>query len=257
MTSNQTDKLITENINLKGGVLIIGSLLWQDHLENKNGDNIRKLWRDRHLLFDHKIMVKVPIRYGRLSNSDIYTTVFSNSCAKTKNGTGYFIPFKQTPILTYNDLVNEAKEVSIAEGMKGKFLSKEKGTKKVWCVLGILTNPKTVNKVQEKALLDKWSKTINSQGTFDPNDFKQMREKSCLDKYGKLNISWPTPLDNRNSEILNNYDFIIATGTKPTKYPKINKLTENVKSDKTRYYFIENYNSGITTFQDIEVINKL
>lgn len=256
MTSKQTDQLLIENINIKGGVLIIGSLLWQDHLENGDRDNVRKLWRDRHLLLNHKIMVKVPIRYGRLSKSDIYTMVFSNSCAKNKNGTGYFIPFKQT-ITTFSDLVSEAKEVSVAEGMKGEFLSKETGTNNVWCVLGILTNPKTISKEQEKILQNNWSEIINSQGGFDLKDFKQRGENSCLDKRGKLNINWPTPLDKRNAKILNSYDFIIATGTKPTKYPNVNELIEKVKSDKTRNYFIENYNSGITTFQDIEVINKL
>jgi len=257
MTLKKTDKLTTENINFKGGVLIIGSLLWQNHLKNENEDNIRKLWRDRNLLMNHRIMVKTPIRYGRLSENDnIYTMVFSNACAKRKKGTGYFIPFKKNPFSNFNDILKEAKEVSIAEGMKGKFVSKEKGTKKVWCVLGILTNPK-ISEEHEQTLLIQWTNTIDSQGSFDPNDFKQGREKSCLNKSGKLNIDWPVSLDKRNNDILNSYDFIIATGTKPTDYPNIETLKENVIDDKSRYYFIENYNSGITTFQDIEVINKL
>lgn len=33
-----------KEIDLKGGVLIIGSLLWQDYLD-KPGDDIRKNWR--------------------------------------------------------------------------------------------------------------------------------------------------------------------------------------------------------------------
>ena len=255
MTS-KTDKQSTKNLNVKGGVLIIGSLLWQDHLDNKKEDNIRKLWRDRHLLISHKIIVRAPIRYGRLSNSDIYTMTFSNSVAKNKMGTGFFIPFQQTPIVTFNDLINQSKEVSVAEGMKGQFIKKTT-TGEIWCVLGILINPKTVNADKAKEIYNEWKRIIESEGGFNPKDFKQEREKSCIDSGGKLNFDWPTAFDKRNEDILNSYDFIIATGTKPTKYPNVDELKTKVQADKTRYYFIENYKAGITTFQDIEVINKL
>lgn len=258
MTSNQLNKSSGDTtLNLKGGVLIIGSLLWQDHYNKDKEDNIRKLWRDRYLLLDHRIMVSIPIRYGRLSKSNVYTMVFSNSCSKNKKGTGYFIPFKQTPIANYDDLVNEAKELSFAEGMKGRFSSTENGNEEVWCVLGILTNPKTINITQEKDLLDKWSNLLNNHGNFDHNEFRLCREKACINERGKLNISWPTPIDIRDYKRINSFDFIIATVPKPTKYPDLIKLAENVKTDTTRHYFIENYKSGITTFQDINVLNRL
>lgn len=256
MTSKKTDVQPIENLNIKGGALIIGSLLWQNHLENKKEDNIRKLWRDRHLIVAHKIMVKVPIRYGRLSNSDIYTMTFSNSVAKSKMGTGYFVPFQQAPIATFNDLINQSKEVSVAEGMKGQFL-KKMTSGEIWCILGILINPKTVDADKAKAIYKEWKKIIDNEGAFNPKDFKLGKEKPCLDPSGKLNFNWPTALDKRNEEILNSYDFLIATGTKPTKYPNIDELKAKVQADKTRYYFIENYKSGITTFQDLELINKL
>lgn len=245
-----------EVINLKGGVLIIGSLLWQDHLDNKKGDNIRKLWRNRHLLVTHKIMVKAPIRYGRLSDSDIYTMTFSNSVAKNKMGTGYFVPFKQSPMATFNDLINQSKEVSVAEGMKGQFI-KKKTNGEIWCVLGILINPKKVNTDNATTIYNEWKKIIDSEGSFNTKDFRQGREKPSLEPNGKLNFIWPTAVDNRNEEILNSYDFIIATGTKPTRYPNVDELKRKVQADKIRYYFIENYKSGITTFQDLKVINNL
>lgn len=69
-----TDK----TFNLKGGVLIIGSLLWQDYL-NKLGDDIRKTWRVKHLLVDSKIMISVPIRYGRYSDISVTSTFRSFS----------------------------------------------------------------------------------------------------------------------------------------------------------------------------------
>jgi len=248
---------MTENLNLKGGVLIIGSLLWQDHLDNDKKDNIRKLWRDRHLLLDHKIMVKVPIRYGRLSESDIYTMTFSNSCKATKQGTSFFVPFKKTPLLTFTDLMNEVKETSIAEGMKGKLLSKEGGKKNFWCSMGLLTNPKTVTAGKKKELIKSWNAKIAQEGTLDISQFKIGKERSCIDKSGQLNLSWLLPVDKRDAEILDNYDIVIATATKPTKYPSIRELSQKVKADTRRNYFIQNYKHGITTFQDIQVLNKL
>ncbi len=248
---------MTEKLNFKGGVLIIGSLLWQDHLDNAKKDNVRKLWRERHLLLDQKIMVKVPIRYGRLSNSDIYTMTFSNSCRTTKQGTGFFVPFKQTPLTTFADLMNEVKETSIAEGMKGKLLSKEKGTEYIWCCMGMLTNPKTVIKETEKAIVTQWSEKISEQGTLDNLQFKIGREKPCIDKNGKLSLNWLSPVDKRDAEMLNSYDLVIAAVTKPTKYPSIKELSEKVKADVTRHYFTQNYKFGITTFQDIQVLNQL
>ena len=248
---------MTEKLNLKGGVLIIGSLLWQDHLKNEKKDNVRKLWRDRHLLLDHKIMVKVPIRYGRLSNSDIYTMTFSNSCRTAKQGTGFFVPFKQTLLTTFADLMNEVKETSIAEGMKGKLLSKESGSENIWCCMGLLTNPKTVIMETEKALITQWRENVSEQGTLDISQFKIGREKPCIDKSGRLSLNWLSPVDKKDAEILNGYDIVIATATKPTKYPSIKELSEKVKADTKRYYFIQNYKFGITTFQDIQVLNKV
>src|SRR5258705_2850708 len=94
-----------KKFNLKGGVLIIGSLLWQDHL-NKLGDDIRKTWRAEHLLMDNKIMVSVPIRYGRFSDKNkIYTMVFSKKLTKKESGTGWFVPFSKPCITTETELL--------------------------------------------------------------------------------------------------------------------------------------------------------
>jgi hypothetical protein len=241
---------------MKGGVLVIGSLLWQDHLKSDDKDNIRKLWREEHLLVSRKIMVKAPIRYGRLSNDDIYTMTFSNSVAKSKMGTAYFVPFQQQLAETFEDIVNQSKEISIAEGMNGQFI-KKKQSGEIWCVLGILLNPKTVNKEKAEEIYNKWSDLIRNEGGFNPKDFKIGEEKSCFKSSGKLNFDWPTTLDIRDEDLFNGYDFIIATGTKPSKYPNIEELMNKVKADKKRYYFIENYKSGISTFQDHKIINKL
>ena len=55
-------------MKLKGGIIIIGSLFWEDHLDNEKTDNIRKNWRQQYLN-DSPKLTKVPIRYGRASQT--------------------------------------------------------------------------------------------------------------------------------------------------------------------------------------------
>lgn len=245
------------NSEMKAGVLIIGSLLWQDHLQDQDSDEIRKNWRDKFLNVGEKIMVRVPIRYGRLSSSGIYTMTFSKSVKANRNGTGFFIPFKKTSLASFDDLINEAKEMSTAEGMNGNLSSKERGTENIWCSMGLLINSLTVQKPDERSLINSWSKKLNERGQLEHKQFKLGNESSCIDKNGKLSIGWPSAVDKREEKRLSSYDLIIATATKPTKYPNVKELSENVSKDSKRYYFIENFKSGITTFQDVQILNKI
>ena len=123
-------------LNIKSGVLIIGSLFWQDYL-NKKGDNIRLNWRNSRLDFEKRIHVKVPIRYGRISSSKIPTMVFSNSM-KDKLGFGYLVPFKKI-IRDENELLNETLALSTAEGMRENFVTS-------WGVLAYLFNEEKISK---------------------------------------------------------------------------------------------------------------
>src|SRR4030042_1351843 len=102
-------------MTLNGGVIIIGSLLW---------DEKRKSWRNERLSENEKISVYLPIRYGRQSESrhNTYTMVFSNACYSKQYGlgTGWIIPIK-TKIHTFIDLETEARKMGIAEGLKHEF----------------------------------------------------------------------------------------------------------------------------------------
>ncbi|MGA2681849.1 MAG: hypothetical protein ABSF44_08630 [Candidatus Bathyarchaeia archaeon] len=85
---------------MKGGVLVIGSLLWDDS-EN------RVRWREKNLDIESKFQVYLPIRYGRLSSTrnNTYTMVFSNKCY-SKNyglGKGWIIPIA-AEIDSFDDL---------------------------------------------------------------------------------------------------------------------------------------------------------
>lgn len=237
--------------HLKGGVLIIGSLLWQDYLNNVD-DNIRKKWRAEHLLADDKIMVSVPIRYGRFSTkNEIYTMTFCKKLSKKNFGTGYLVPFRKTFIMTKSDLLHEATALSNAEGMKGSFVAS-------WGTIGILFNDKKINSQIKLELTDFWKSKIAENNNFNNLNYKiSEKEKPCINANGLLNFDWIKPVDRRQAELLNSYDFVLATATMPTDYPTSPKLSKYVQSDKSRYYFVENYKSGITTYQDLTVINSL
>ena len=72
------------------GVIIIGSLLWQQ-------TDKRKKWR-RQLTISEKKNVDLPIRYGRQSSKNwqkTYTMVFSNNINHTATmGKGFVVPIK-------------------------------------------------------------------------------------------------------------------------------------------------------------------
>src|SRR5882757_5413156 len=98
---------------MKGGVLVIGSLLW-DKDQGKFID-LRENWRKKRLLFGKRILVFVPIRYGLESNG-VFTMVFSKEAENQNNwGTAYFLPFKKE-IKSFAGLNKEAEHLSNAEG---------------------------------------------------------------------------------------------------------------------------------------------
>lgn len=236
--------------SLKGGILIIGSLLWQDYLD-KADDNIRQKWRAEYLDMDKKIMVRAPIRYGRLSKKDnIFTMIFSKSVSKKKYGTGYFIPLKNSNVKSEKEMFNEAIALSNSEGMKGEFVAG-------WGALGILFNEQKIDIQLKKKLTIAWQEKILQTKKFDYKSYKLLKkEPPCIKPNGLLNFDWVLPVDKRQIDLLNSYDFILATATQPTEYPTIKKLSENVRNDNKRFYFIENYKNGITTFQDISILNS-
>lgn len=256
---------MNKNWNLIGGVIMLGSLLWQDHLHNTKNDNIRKQWREKALAND-RIIAKLPIRYGRYSNGGIYTMVFSNNCQRYKRlGTGYISLFKSNPINDFNKLLSEAKAMSIAEGMNGNFWGVS-GNGDIWGKMGILFNDLKIDKKIKRIILNGWEKQfLINNGTLNSYDFKFIKnERTCITNKGKLNIKWIEPVDKRDSRSVSEFDFLIATATKPKhetntimRYPNIQEIVTSVKKDNKRYYFIQNMKSGITTFQDNEILNRL
>lgn len=232
--------------NLKGGVIIIGSLLWQDYLD-KQGDDIRASWRTAHLYLNNKIPVKVPIRYGRKSRSNIMTMVFSNRMAR-KTGFGYVVPFKRT-INNKHELLCEAMALSAAEGMKGNFVCS-------WGVLAYLLNDSIidVNKKKEIVTLFRQRKNAN----FDVSEYKVGKERSCISKSLKLDINWVAPVSGNDKQQIDEFHFLLATAIKPdNKLPSHKEMAQTIKADIQRKYFINNLINGIITHDDFEIAKLL
>lgn len=235
------------NWNLNGGVLIIGSLLWQNDLKDEN-DNIRLSWRNAHLDIEHKIPVKVPIRYGRKSRSNIMTMVFSNRMAKRK-GFGYVVPFKKK-INNQEDLLNECYTLSEAEGMGGCFVTSWGG------LLAYLLNDLTISEDIKKEISRFFRHHKNRK--FNIEEFKVGRERSCITKSLKLDIDWIDPIVDRDKSKINDLHLLLATPTKPLdRIPTIKEIAETVKTDNKRYYFINNVTNGIITQEDFEISKNL
>ncbi len=236
--------------NIKGGVIIIGSLLWQDYLY-KDDDTVRLDWRNSHLDIENKIPVKVPIRYGRKSNGGIITMVFSNQMARRK-GIGYVVPFKNA-INSLNELLCECIALSKAEGMQGDFVTN-------WGVLAYLLNDSIIEAETKKEIVklfrqqkNEYQKKVKEEKKFKISQYKVNAERSCVTKSLKLDINWVTPVTDSDKSKLDELHFLLATPTKPTDETSCEAIAETVKADTKRKYFDNNRANGIITYDDSEI----
>ena len=250
------------NLDLKGGALIIGSLLWQVHKEVK--DRKRVNWRIDHLIRNIKISVQVPIRYGRYSGGKIYTMVLSKDCVENGDlGVGYVKPFKKGVFNNWTEIESETLEMAKVEGLP-KFKGLERGTDIIWCTMGILFNPKISNEKKDY-ISEKWIDRIIADG--GGTDLKEYKlgglEHSALTDKGILNLDWFDVVREEDQERLDKIDFIICAVTKPQHenldddYPSVEEIATSVKQDKNRKYFKNNVLKGITTFQDNRIIELI
>jgi hypothetical protein len=236
---------------MKGGVLIIGSLNWDIH--QKKDDNVRQDWKANHLRYDDKIKVAAPIRYGRISGRGVYTMVFSKSLEENAMlGTAYVAPFNNE-IENFEALDTQAGNLSYAEGTDDRKLVK--GNDEVWCVIGILFNPR-FNLSQKELLLNKFQQKLEAENLNDVyTQFHLPCESSVLSPQGEMLIRWPQTSNIAEQVILDELDFVIATCPKPNlpAYPDAVTIKKAADTDK-RKYFYNNREHGITTYQDDEIM---
>ncbi|HEU4386938.1 MAG TPA: hypothetical protein VFV34_04010 [Blastocatellia bacterium] len=247
-----------ETLQLRGGVIIIGSLLWDDDLKRSN-------WRESCLRTKDKILAELPIRYGRWSDKRrTYTMVFSANCKRASQiGAGFVIPIKAHPIKDIQVLICQARMMAEAEGMGESFVGRtKKGVNWVnWALMGILLNPKLTRETRTTALAG-WATVFKADGgPQEASSYKIGQERSSISKVGELLIRWPRAADPRKQRKIDEIDFLIATCTKPGResseaYPSLTEIAESARCDCTRY-FLNNRKFGIKTFQDTRVVERL
>lgn len=232
-------------INFNGGVIIIGSLLW---------DNAKRSeWRQRSLRpLKTKIPVRLRIRYGRESGGkrkQTYTMIFSNH-ATTEFGQGYIVGFNK---IIKKPAVLEKQAFALAEAeeictYQRPLLSKS------WGAVGLLINPRidSKDKVGYDVIKVSWKKLFHEYSeSYDHWQYCIGSEQPVIDKDGFLNIEW-TPE-------MNGFDFLIATALipKPKSVLTAKQIAARMIEREYTDYFDKNRANNIATFQDNEILKYL
>lgn len=235
MTAEQSSEL-----NLRGGVIIIGSLLWDNEKRCK--------WRNGSLDLSTKLPSRLRIRYGRESSSrcDTYTMIFSSD-RDTRLGQGYVVGYKNV-FTSEKDLRREAIELAKAEGIwttRRPFVACD------WGAVALLANMSKPGCDQIKSI---WAKDFNElrstrfchlQYRFEGDDQPVISEDGFLQMDPSPEIS--------------DFDFLLATPTvpKPARALTSKEIADKMIKQDYRDYFKKNQANGITTFQDDEILGLL
>ena len=133
---------------MRGGVLIVGSLAWDQ-------SDLRRRWRESRLSMHDRLRVRAPIRYGRRSKSrdNTYTMVFSADCFQDRiaTGVGLAVPFARQ-VTAEEDLIEEATELWRVESNDA---SGSGALSASWGSVALLVNPENPN---VRPLLPAWAR---------------------------------------------------------------------------------------------------
>ena len=229
-----------KDISLNGGILIIGSLFWDN-------SEIRANWRTQYLVpIENAIDIPVPIRYGRISKTRncTYSMVFSYEClVESKIGNAKFAAFKNNPI-NLDSLWIQCHELIKAECNKEQISFCVHNWK--WGALGICVNTASLDEKKDdiNILIDNWKNKYGKSKPLKPKHFEVKDEGLIFNDTGILTIQWPNKLDD--------FDFFIATASMPElkKYPSPFRIAEKMVVNEDESYFKKNSYFGINTYQD-------
>ena len=245
----------TNIMDIKIGVIVIGSLLWET--TEKRTD-----WRNGLSIKD-KLLVDLPIRYGRQSlknRKGTYSMVFSNNINHPKTlGKGYVIPFKET-IKTEQDFICQMINLSNAEGISKTRICKS------WGTVCFIANP-FIDQNKKNEVLSMWNDLVNTtrqsltQDQKEPevDKFGEPTEKKSIDNNWKLTIN----LDNLFKNELKDFDILVATSNAVklkdniNTYPTAKQIAKAINDSKHFEYFLRNTQYSIRTFQDRQIAKIL
>ena len=230
-------------MNFNGGVIIIGSLLWENTPK-------RHKWRQVYLEpADKAVTVGIRIRYGRQSStrSETFTMIISQHLT-TEVGQALILPFKE-PIRNSRQLESQAFALAAAEGLwtdEGPSLNKS------WGTVGLLINPSIEAKDKKNAdvVRNRWIK-LYDQYKFDNKQYSIDKEEPPIDKNGFLQLEW--------TDEMNQFDFLLATPVVPRPKAALTakQIADRMKEKNYREYFDNNQKHNIRTFQDTEITREL
>lgn len=222
---------------LSGGLLIVGSLLWDEH-------ETRFSLRDEVLNMQNATIVPAPIRYGRKSDKrQTYTMVVSPSCKdESRMGKGVLVPFAAN-IKSTDELTNVAEKIIVAEH-KGpvSFTRFNWG----WGCLAFFPNPNKTASKSISQLKEFWDTKISNG--FRTSDYIITNEEELLTQQGELLLDW--------RKEYGDLDFLVVTATKPTVPSPTTQLLGAVYA-KNDEYFADNRKAGIETYQDNEIQEQI
>lgn len=255
---------------IKVGVVLIGSLLWQN--DGSNGEeNLRKNWRDNNFETKH-IPVKFPIRYGRMSSGNVYTMVVSESCtSEDKLGTAMLLMANKT-FESVADVYEFAIEIAKAEGMVA---DGNAVLKLSWAFISYAKRQlsKKFNTDTKTRFDNIWGVRARKDNFYE-NLKMDYEINSPINNKGELNFlrdKWLIAKDKDEQSYIDDLDLVLTTVTKPrfsysntngiktqnfSRYPNIDELFNNVTNDKERCYVYNNIIYGIKTYQDWDIINS-
>ena len=216
---------------MKCGILIIGSLYWDD-------EPGRIDWRERQLKMAESIRVRAPIYFGRKSRSWGYTYTMT---LRQGDPTGWALLLPcQRRIQTIEDMNVEAEELWKAEAIEPK--SGRFGAS--WGVVGALFG----NDEARESLAPAWKSCFQADGR---------KGLSVVGDDGVLNIKWPETEDGAPA----NLDVILAAATKPeeSEPPGPDKVADAWihQSEGHERYFFQNVRHGIRTSDDGEIWRRI
>lgn len=245
---------------IKGGVIIMGSLFWEDEnnaIQEKadicKGKN-RREWRNSYLDLKLTEKTKIPILYGRCSSSRkcTYTMVFSN-LALDKESYGLVIPYKSE--IDFSNYLNFKRQAQILADIEG--ISKDGNRlRKSWGCIGLYINPKSTF----SSIIAKNWQTLRLTDSEYQKKATQYRLKEGYD----ASLLTDDYLLSKECSINTDIDFLYFTYIKPEhrnkkeqRFPTPQEIAEEMLRSGYQTYFCQNRASGIITAEDNEIISYL
>jgi hypothetical protein len=241
---------MTENkpANVSIGILIIGSLYWDNRRK-------RQTWRDSRLNMEDRYDVTARIRYGRKSEGrdNTYTMVFSRQAGE---GQAKVVRCRND-VLTAAHLNTEAEHLWAAERNREPdgLIAAD------WGCVALLGNPDSEIPAE---LVDGWAARVADIAGYG-NILHAPGEAILVSDRGLLQVPWPTLVGSLDRVPL---DLLLVTANRPTLQGEPEAYAtpamiadawlakEAVKKNRVEY-FRNNVANGINTFEDDAIRARL